>query len=101
MVKRRRLDAIAAPSGGPAWMIDAVNGDSYNWDIESTTPAAVAGYPHITVPAGFVEHLPVGLSLFGGAWREPTLVRLAMAFEAATQARVPPRLDDMPVFQPS
>lgn len=80
----QRLDAIVAPTTGPAWPIDLVNGDH---SIGScTTPAAVAGYPHITVPAGFVFGLPVGLSFFAGAWSEPTLLRLAYAFEQATQA---------------
>jgi amidase len=84
-----RLDAIMAPTVGPAWLIDLVNGDHYGGGC--STPAAVAGYPHITVPAGFVAGLPVGLSFFGGAWQEPTLLRLAYAFEQATQARRPPQ----------
>lgn len=88
---RHRLDALVVISGGPAWMIDLVNGDARNWDMESTSPAAVAGYPHITVPAGAIAGLPVGLSFFSTAWREPTLLRLAYAFEQARQARRPPR----------
>jgi amidase len=85
----QQLDAIVAPTTGPAWPIDLVNGDH---SIGScTTPAAVAGYPHITVPAGFVFGLPVGLSFFAGAWSEPTLLRLAYAFEQATQARRAPQ----------
>lgn len=84
----QRLDAIVAPTTGPAWLIDLVNGDHYGGSC--TTPAAVAGYPHITVPAGFVFGLPVGLSFFAGAWSEPTLIRLAYAFEQATQAHRPP-----------
>lgn len=85
---RQRLDAIVAPTTGLAWLIDLVNGDHYPGSC--TTPAAVAGYPHITVPAGFAFGLPVGLSFFAGAWSEPTLLRLAYAFEQATRARRPP-----------
>ncbi len=84
----QQLDAIVAPTTGPAWPIDLVNGDHYGGSC--TTPAAVAGYPHITVPAGFVFGLPVGLSFFAGVWSEPTLLRLAYAFEQATQARRAP-----------
>jgi amidase len=92
MTKEHKLDAIACPSGGPAWMIDLVNGDGgRNWDMDSTSYSAVAGYPHITVPAGYIFGLPIGLSFFAGAWQEPTLIRLAYAFEQATQVRVPPK----------
>ena len=91
VMRKHRLDAIVVPSGGPAWMVDLVNGDSNNWDMESTSPAAVAGYPHITVPAGFIFGLPVGISFFAKAWQEPTLIRLAYAFEQGTQFRRPPR----------
>jgi amidase len=89
-MKKYRLDAIIVPSGGPAWMIDLANGDAINWDMESTSPAAVAGYPHITVPMGYIFGLPVGLSFFAKAWQEPTLIKLAYAFEQATKARVEP-----------
>jgi len=83
------LDALIAPTGDPAWVIDLVNGDGNNgW---SATAAAVAGYPHVTVPAGHVHGLPVGLSFFGRAWSEPTLIRLAYSFEQATSQRQPPR----------
>ncbi len=91
-LKKHRLDAIIVPSGGPAWLIDTANGDPRSWDMESTSPAAVAGYPHITVPGGTVHGLPVGISFFGKAWSEPTLIRLAYAFEMATQLRRPPAL---------
>jgi amidase len=85
----QQLDAIVAPTTGPAWLIDLVNGDHYGGSC--TTPAAVAGYPHITVPAGFVFGLPIGLSFFAGAWSEPALLCLAYAFEQATQARRAPQ----------
>ena len=90
-VRKYKLDAIVVPSGGPAWMIDLANGDAINWDMESTSPAAVAGYPHVTVPAGYVFGLPVGLSFFAKAWQEPTLIKFAYAFEQATKIRRQPR----------
>jgi amidase len=83
------LDALVAPTEGPAWVTDFVNGDHFLGG--SSTLAAVAGYPSITVPAGFVFGLPVGISFFGRAWSEPKLIRLAYAFEQATRARKPPR----------
>lgn len=79
------LDAIVAPSGGPAWLTDPVNGDHYGGG--SSTPAAVAGYPSITVPMGYVWGLPVGISFVGPAWSEPALIKYAYAFEQATQVR--------------
>jgi amidase len=90
VIKKYKLDAVIVPSGGPAWMIDLVNGDAINWDMESTSSAAVAGYPHITVPAGYLFGLPVGLSFFAKAWQEPMLIKLAYAFEQAAQIRKPP-----------
>jgi amidase len=90
-MRKYKLDAIIVPSGGPSWVVDLVNGDAINWDIESTSPAAVAGYPHITVPAGYVFGLPIGLSFIGKAWQEPTLIKFAYAFEQATQLRRMPR----------
>jgi amidase len=90
-IRKHKLDALVMPSGGPSWVIDLINGDSSNWDMESTSPAAVAGYPHITVPAGYVFGLPVGLSFVGKAWQEPTLIKFAYAFEQATQLRRMPR----------
>ena len=83
-----KLDALIAPTGGPAWLIDLVNGDSHTDGF--TGPAAVAGYPHITVPMGDVAGLPVGLSFVAGAWSESTLLRLAYAFEQATHHRRTP-----------
>jgi amidase len=82
------LDALVAPSGGPAWLTDLVKGDASGGGFSS--PAAVAGYPHITVPAGFVHGLPCGISFVGAAWSEPRLIALAYAFEQASQARRPP-----------
>jgi amidase len=84
-----KLDAIIAPTGAPAWTIDLINGDANTGS--STTPAAVAGYPSVTVPAGFVFGLPVGISFFGAAWSEPKLIKLAYAFEQATKARRAPQ----------
>ena len=83
------LDAIVAPTGGPAWLTDLVNGDHVAGG--SSNAAAVAGYPNINVTAGFIAGLPVGISFFGRAWSEPTLIRLAFAFEQATKARQAPR----------
>ncbi len=83
-----RLDAIVAPTGGPAWTTDLVNGDHYSGG--SSSAAAVAGYANITVPAGNVHGLPVGISFFSVAWSEPTLLRLAFAFEQQTKARLQP-----------
>ena len=85
---KNKLDALIAPTGGPAWVTDLVNGDHYSGG--SSTPAAVAGYPDITVPAGFVHGLPIGLSFFGAAWSEAKLIRYAYAFEQATHIRKPP-----------
>lgn len=84
-----KLDAIVAPSGGTAWQTDLVNGDC--GVFESSSLAAVAGYPNITVPAGYVQGLPVGISFFGRAFSEPTLIKAAYAFEQATKARITPK----------
>ena len=90
-LKKYKLDAIVVPTDAPARLIDLVNGDANNTDIESTSPAAVAGYPHITVPAGYVFGLPVGLSFFSTAWQDAKLIKYAFAFEQATQYRRQPR----------
>ena len=84
-----QLDALLAPTGGPAWPTNYETGDKYH--IGSASPAARAGYPLITVPAGFIEELPVGLTFMGRAFSEPVLLRLAYAYEQATLARRPPR----------
>src|ERR1039458_6454815 len=83
------LDAIVAPTGGPAWLTDLINGDHVAGG--SSNAAAVAGYPNINVTAGFISGLPVGISFFGRAWSEPSLIRLAFAFEQTTKARQAPR----------
>ncbi len=90
VMNQHQLDAIIAPTGGPAWTTDLVNGDHFSGG--SSTAAAVAGYPNITAPAGYVHGLPVGISFFGKAWSEPTLLKLAFAFEQATRFRHAPGL---------
>ena len=94
LMAAENLDAIIAPTNGPAWMTDPVNGDlggDFSTFIGSSGPPAVAGYANVTVPAGFVGPLPVGVSFIGGRWDEPSLIGLAYAFEQATQVRVPPQ----------
>jgi amidase len=83
-----RLDALVAPTGNPAWPTDLVNGDHFVGS--SSTPAAVAGYPSVSVPMGYASGLPVNLSFFGRAWSEPTLIRLAYAYEQTTKHRKAP-----------
>jgi len=89
VMDKNHLDALVAPTGGVPWLIDLVAGDHDTGG--SSSPAAVAGYPDVTVPAGFIFGLPVGISFFGRAWSEPTLLKLAFAFEQATRFRRPPR----------
>jgi amidase len=89
VLKTHRLDAIVAPTNGPAWLTDLVNGDRFTGG--SSTPAAVAGYPSITVPIGQLHGLPIGMSFIGTAWSEPRLIRLAYALEQAIKARKPPQ----------
>jgi amidase len=93
VMDEHKLDALVAPTGGPAWFTDLANGDHSGGG--SSTPAAVSGYPNITVPMGFVFGLPVGISFFGRAWSEPTLIKCAYAFEQLTKHRRPPQ------FRPS
>ena len=85
-----KLDALIAPTNGPAWLTDHVNGDSFSGS--SSTVPAIAGYPDITVPAGDASGLPIGLSFFGRAWSEPKLIKLAYAYEQGTKHRKPPTL---------
>jgi amidase len=89
VMTKNKLDAMVAPTGGPPWPTDLINGDHFTGGY--STPSAVAGYPHLTVPAGYVHGLPVGLSFFGRAYSEPMLIKLAFAFEQATKARRPPQ----------
>jgi amidase len=90
VMTRNNLDAIIAPTGGPAWTTDLLNGDHFTGG--SSTPAAVAGYPNVQVPAGYVYGLPIGISFYGRAFTEPKLIRIAYAYEQASKHRRPPRL---------
>ncbi|HJW43128.1 MAG TPA: amidase [Geothrix sp.] len=89
LLAQHQLQALVAPTGGPAWLIDHLNGDSSSLSFSS--PAAVAGCPHVTVPAGFASGLPLGLSFVGGPWQEGLLLKLAHGFEQASRARRAPR----------
>jgi len=89
VLAQQKLDAIVAPTGSPPWTTDLVNGDHFLG--ASSTPAAVAGYPSVTVPVGYARGLPVGMSFIGTAWSEPVLIRLAYAYEQAAQPRRAPR----------
>jgi amidase len=97
VMDKHQLDAIVAPTGGPAWLTDLVTGDHFAGG--SSNAAAVAGYPNINVTAGFIFGLPVGISFFGRAWSEPTLIKLAYSFEQATKARQAPRF--LPTIGPA
>ena len=88
VLQAHRLDALIAPTGGPAWIIDPINGDHYSTSF--STPAAVAGYPHLTVPAGSMRGLPIGLSFVGPAWSEERLLAFGNAYEKATALRREP-----------
>jgi len=84
-----KLDALVAPTGPPTCLTDLINGDSIGGG--SSSAAAIAGYPHVTVPAGFIFGLPVGISFFGRAWSEATLIKIAYAYEQATKVRKAPK----------
>jgi amidase len=89
VLAEHKLDAMVTLTAGPAWLIDSINGDSDSGGCSS--PAAIAGYPHITVPSGLHRGLPIGLSFFAGAFSEPTLIKLASGFESVARGRTPPR----------
>jgi amidase len=89
VMNKYQLDSLLAPTAGPSWITDHVTGDHDTGG--SSSLAAVAGYPNINVPAGFIFEMPVGISFFGRAWSEPTLIKIAYAFEQATKVRKPPR----------
>ena len=91
VMNEQKLDAIIAPTGSPAWKTDHINGDHYLGG--SSSPAAMAGYPNITVPMGSIGGLPVGLSFFGRAWSEGVLIEIAYAYEQASGHRIAPNLD--------
>src|SRR5262249_16352690 len=86
-----KLDAVVAPCGGPTWVVDLACGDRFVGSYDAISVAAVAGYPSLTVPAGFLFGLPIGLCFIGRAWSESTLLRLSYAFEQVTKVRQPPR----------
>jgi len=89
LMDKHQLDAIVAPTGGPAWLTDLITGDHFGGG--SSNAAAVAGYPNINVTAGFILGLPVGISFFGRAWSEPTLIKIAYSFEQGSKARQAPK----------
>jgi amidase len=91
VMDKDKLDAVFAPSNSPTWLIDLVSGDCGSGYVGSSSLAAVSGYPNITVPAGFLSELPIGVSFFGRAFSEPTLIKIAYAFEQATKARKSPK----------
>jgi amidase len=93
---KNKLDAIVAPSNAPVWTTDLINGDCGSGYVSSSSLAAVSGYPNITVPAGLLKELPIGISFFGRAFSEPTLIKIAYAFEQATKARKTPKF--LPTF---
>jgi amidase len=96
VMNKHKLDALIAPTGSPAFMIDPINGDHFIGG--SSTAAAVAGYPSISVPAGFAHELPIGLSFVGRAWSEAKLIALAYAFEQKTKHRRAPKF--LPTLNP-
>jgi amidase len=91
VMDEHKLDVVVAPSNAPVWLTDHVSGDCGSGYVSSSTMPAVAGYPNITVPAGFIKELPIGISFFGRAYSEPTLIRVAYSFEQSSKARRKPR----------
>lgn len=85
------MEALIAPTTGPSWKTDYTNGDSYHFG--SSSPAAISGYPNITVPMGFIDGLPIGISFFGRAWSEGKLIEIAYAYEKSSQIRKSPISD--------
>lgn len=92
VLQEHDLDALIAPTGGPAWKTDWINGDAFH--LGSSSPAAHAGYPNVTLPMGFIDGLPIGISIFGTAWSEPVLLEIAYGYEQGTQFRKPPSFRD-------
>jgi amidase len=88
-MNENKLDAIVAPTGSPAWKTDLIDGDHFIGG--SSSLAAISGYPSITVPMGFVDELPVGVSFYGRAWSEPVLLEIAYGYEQATKFRKAPK----------
>ena len=88
IMNEHKLDAIMAPTGSPAWKTDLIDGDNFMGG--SSSFAAISGYPNITVPMGFIDELPVGVSFFGRAWSEPVLLEIAYGFEQGTKYRKAP-----------
>ena len=88
-MSKHNLDAIIAPTGGPPWPTDLINGDHFGGG--SSSAAAISGYPNITVPAGYIFGLPVGISFFAEAYSDPKLIKITYAFEQATKHRQPPK----------
>jgi amidase len=97
VMTKNNVEALIAPTNAPTWMIDLVNGDCGSNYVSSSSLAAVSGYPSITVPAGFVRELPIGISFFGRAYSEHILIKLAYAFEQITNARRIPKF--LPTYQ--
>jgi len=89
LLKENHLDALMAPTGSPAWKTDLINGDHFMGG--SSSLAAIAGYPAITVPMGFIDELPVGVSFFSKAWSEPQLIEIAYSYEQSTKHRKAPK----------
>ena len=89
VMEAEKLDALISPTGSPAWKTDHLLGDHFAGGDSS--PAAISGYPAITVPMGFVENLPVGITFFGKVWSEGKLLTIAYAFEQGTKHRKPPK----------
>jgi len=89
VMDKHSLDAIISPTGSPAWKTDLTNGD--NFILGSSSPAAISGYPNVTIPMGFIDELPVGISIYGRAWSESVLIEIAFAYEQQTKHRREPQ----------